>query len=135
MDEADVSEDCQDKVLEQILVWKDSASLPSRAAYTGDSRWTAWRRDVKKQRLHDSVKNVPKIWNFFPRSNPETLQITMESPILVALEKLSQLINLTPNVVKERQNRGTTKWDFIRTIAVRNYLQSLSEKKKSSPPK
>ena len=129
LDDADISEDCQDEVLEKLLVWKDGASLPSRAAYTGDSRWTAWRRDLKKQRLHNSAKNVPKIWSFFPKMNPGNSQTTLESPILVSLEKLDQQINQTPNVAKERRNRGTTKWDFIRKFAVRNYLQSLSEKK------
>jgi hypothetical protein len=128
LDDVVITESCQDQVLEQMLVWKDGATLPSRSAYTGDSRWTAWRRDVKKQRLLDSSSNVTKIWDFFPKKIPDIPRIILESPILLALKNLNAQINLTPNAVQERQNRGTTKWDFIRKVAVRNYLQSLSEK-------
>ena len=55
---------------DEVICFRDGegASLPSRSAYTGDSRWTVWRREVKKQRFHDSVKNDSKIWSFFPKS-------------------------------------------------------------------
>jgi hypothetical protein len=102
------------------LVWKDGASLASRSAYTDDSRWTAWRREVKKQRRHDSVESDPKIWSFFPKKVSHVWEnaVIVTSPIHVALQKLNEQIKIAPNVIMERQNRATSKWDFVRKLAV-----------------
>ena len=128
LDDSLVSEDAQDSILEKLLVWNDEATPLSKAAYTGDSRWTSWRRAVKKHRRHESVKSDPKIFSFFPKIESEIQQVPAECPITLALQKLNQQIDLAPNAVKERQNRETSKWDCIRKIAVRNYLKFISEK-------
>ena len=127
LDDISVSEDAQSLILEKLLVWNDNATPRSKAAYTGDSRWTAWRRELNKQRRHESVKNDPKIWRFFPKTASENPKAAVESPIMLALQKLKEQIPLTPNTVTERQNKGTSKWDFIRKLAVRNYLQNVSQ--------
>ena len=113
LDDSEILEDYNDEELEKLLVWKEGSSLPARAAYTGDSRWTNSRRDVKK-RLQNDAKSLPKIWTFFPRNNSvnslespemtfENLQAPSESLILESLEKLNQQINLTPNIVKKNR--------------------------------
>ena len=45
------------------------------------------------------------------------------------IDKLCSEINLTPNVLAEKKSQSTTKWDFIRKLAVRHFLQSLQNNK------
>lgn len=121
-----------DVSVEKLLIWKENASLASRSAYTGDSRWTAWRRESKKQKRHDAVKSDPKIWRFFPKKDSPVSNssnaVIVETPIQRALDKIIQQVNIAPNMIREKHDRATTKWDFARKLAVRNYLQSLVEK-------
>lgn len=128
LEDGSVSDDAQDSILEKLLMWNEDATLPCKAGYTGDSRWTAWRREKKKQKRHESVKTVPKIWSFFPRADSEAPQVITECPIFRVLQALNEQIDITANVVTERRNRRIGKWDFIRKLAVRNYFQCVSEK-------
>jgi hypothetical protein len=46
----------------------------------------------------------------------------------MTINKLNAEINITPNVIAERQGKVTLKWDIIRKFAVRHYLQCLARK-------
>jgi hypothetical protein len=108
------------------LVWKEGAGSSLRSVYSGKSIRTFFRKEKAKRQRHNSVKNDPKIWNFLPKkrtSEPDPNEAT--SPAATAIEKLTAEINLTPSVLVEKQTRNTTKWDFIRKLAVRHYLQSM----------
>lgn len=115
------------------LSWKDGAGSSIRPVYTGDSRTTRWRRELKKQRRHESVKNVAKITTFFSRAQHEQAPMLTFEPITISIEtaiqKLDNEIDISPNMQLERRNINTSKWEFIQKLAIRNYLQTLSEKK------
>ena len=112
--------------VEQLLVWKEGAGSVLRPVYTGDSRTTLWRRENKKQRRHSSVKDVPSITKYFPVvENDRVDKNTPEDIISLSIEKLNTEINVSPNAIIENKNKSTSKWDLLRKIAVRHYLQSV----------
>ena len=51
--------------IDTIMSWKEGAGSSMRVVYTGDSRTTLRRRETKKQKLNESVKDIPKITTFF----------------------------------------------------------------------
>ena len=114
-----------------ILVWKEGAGSSLRSAYSGNSVRTFFRKQDAKRRRHDSVKDDPKIWSFFPKKNDcntgPSCPLPSISPVMLAVDRLNVEIKLTPNVLADKQSRNTTKWDFIRKLAVRHYLQSLQK--------
>lgn len=54
--------------LEDVIKWNPAANDVMRAAYTGDSRATSYRRAKEKEQRHRSVADCPKIHTFFPSS-------------------------------------------------------------------
>jgi hypothetical protein len=105
--------ECEIRVasIEPLLVWKEGDDSSLRFAYIGDSRRTFFRKENQTKRCLNSVKDDPKIWNFYPKEvdSNKTDPIPAISPIAVAMEKLNADINVTPNVIVEKQNRNTTK--------------------------
>ena len=61
---------CLNKRLEDLLKWNPAAERSLRAAYTGDSRATLFRKMKDKQMRHHSVADCPKIDTFFKRTTP-----------------------------------------------------------------
>ena len=47
------------------------------------------------------------------------------SSISSALDKLNREIDIAPSILSEKQNHDTSKWDFARKIAIRNYLCAI----------
>ena len=126
--ENDIHENSINSVLQlketcSTLIWKEGAGSSLRSAYTGNSIRTFFRREDEKRRRHDSVKNDPKIWSFFPKRHVSEA-MSSASPVMMAIDKLCSEIDLTPNVLADKKSQSTTKWDFIRKLAVRHYLQS-----------
>ena len=44
---------------------------------------------------------------------------------MMAIDKICSEINLTPNVLADKKSQSTKKWNFIKKLAVRHFLQSL----------
>ena len=127
LDTVDLS-DCEVPVnsIQNLLVWKDGAGSSLRPVYTGNSERTFFRRQQgKKQRL-ESVNNNQKIWDYFHKATViDNVAPSFENPVQTAIAKLNTEISITPNIITERQNRSISKWDLIRKLALRHYLQSL----------
>jgi hypothetical protein len=116
--------------IDTIMSWKEGAGSSMRVVYTGDSRTTLWRRETKKQKLKESVKDVPKITTFFATVQHKKDIVrnqNHESAPSRAVEMLNAEISITPNAIVQKRDRST-KWDFIRKIAVRHYLKSLDNR-------
>jgi hypothetical protein len=54
-----------DAVFETLFSWKADAGFSLRSVYTGDSRTTYWRREIRKRLRHESVMDVNPITNYF----------------------------------------------------------------------
>ena len=61
---------------ESLMKWNPAADHAIRAAYTGDSRATKYRRLKEKQDRHASVANCPKIQTFFRKALGAELSVT-----------------------------------------------------------
>ena len=64
-----------EKRLEDLIKWNPAADNVMRAAYSGDSRATKYRKLNAKEQRHESVANCPKIDIFFMRANPSKLLV------------------------------------------------------------
>lgn len=109
-----------------LLVWKDGAGSSLRPVYTGNSRTTLWRKEVKKRKRHESVENIPKITTFFTATSVQTRSRLMT--VDVALQLLNQECTITPKILRQKQNGSTSNWELQRKLSVRHYLQCLQKK-------
>jgi hypothetical protein len=58
---------------EDLIKWNPIAEHAIRAAYTGDSRVTKYRKLKEKEQRHRSVAGCPKIHTFFTTPHPPEL--------------------------------------------------------------
>lgn len=121
-----------------ILMWKDGAGSSLRSTYCGNSRTTQWRRAVSNKQRINSMKDNKKMYDFFrpervgdatPKASTETI-VNDQRPLALlsieeAIERLNQAINVTPNVIIERRDSRTSKWNLIRLLSVRKYFTCL----------
>jgi hypothetical protein len=61
--------------LEEIMKWNPAADHVMRAAYTGDSRATKYRKLQAEEQRHLSVADCPKIHTFFTLTNSAILLV------------------------------------------------------------
>lgn len=67
--------DLVQKRLEEMIKWNPAADHIIRAAYTGDSRATKYRKLHAKEQRHRSVADFPKIHTFFTRAKSSDLLV------------------------------------------------------------
>lgn len=136
-------EDCIAGIETSILQWREGAGKRLRATYTGNSRTTEWRKKKAQEAKISCMSNAPKITQYFrPVKTPPTVsehQISGERTVLSeaepeklsveeALQKLSLITDLSNSRVKEKSLNTMTKFDFVRYLAIENYLLLLKKK-------
>src|SRR5689334_15437298 len=61
---------------EDLIKWNPDAEKSMRAAYTGDSRATKYRKLQQQQERHRAVAGCSKIDTYFQKSNPSAMYST-----------------------------------------------------------
>ena len=136
---------------ESLLKWKHGAGKHLRSVYTKGSRTTLWRKKKDNFAKLSSVANVPKISTFFPRVPPQQSEEQAQSAefedldcdepmveeldsdsesrnlsIEVALENIGKITSISSSRDHELRLRNISKFDFLRYLAIENYLTLLS---------
>jgi hypothetical protein len=133
---------------DSFLQWKTGAGSHLRAVYTKSSRTTLWRKKKAKNAQMLKLSHVPKITTFFApsrsleqrpleqapsegsdanHSDSESVQSQSDvekcaMSIEEGLRRLSVLTCVTHNQEHEARLRQISKFDFVRYLAIENYL-------------
>lgn len=142
----DVDEGVVDHAESMFLKWKDGAKLKRPAVYSGDSRWSKWRRGKKRAEMIASVVDCHKITDFFNQKSSEDQTSQTEITEIIssdddcsedlncgrdisnfcsldeAIEITSQYASVAVNRTHEQRLRNLSKYDYVRYMSLHRYF-------------
>lgn len=138
-------ERCIASIEKSILQWKEGAGKHLRGAYTGTSRTSQWRKRKAEDAKLSSMSNAPKITHYFRPTDIRDQHILAEAPsavrnvldsassdqrlsVVEAIQKLSHVTDISHSRTEEQRLSTTTKFDFVRFLAIEAYLTLLTKK-------
>ena len=115
-----------------LLQWNSAAEKSQRAAYTGSSRATLFRRQADKLKRHQSVAGFKKIDSYFAPTNPNISNEGETSSVDAALAIIVPL-NLESNnkTHQEALLKKFRPFDILRMLTVFRYLRMIKDEPES----